>query len=290
MNKVLITIVTWNNINEISDCLGPFSDTHLRESIRIIVIDNASLDGTPELIKKNYKWVTLIENKENEGFAKAVNQAFDVRIGNYLMLLNPDTVADSSAIFDMMAYLQRHPVAGAVGPRLVDLGGKVERSCLPYPSLVNYLFNRVKDQAYTPTDNVNSTRVKALSGAALMVRSNILESVGPLDTDFFLYAEDQDWCYRICDAGWEIHYLPFIEIIHHDDRSGSQTPVKTLVRHRLSYLKFIEKHKSSFEARLTDLIFRAHLLFRSRFSSKKKRKLYSNALTFYLSEIRDSSI
>ena len=161
------------------------------------MVDNASTDATAELVRTHFPLVTLLQNATNVGFARANNRALAQASGEYLLLLNPDTVVEPNALSILCAYLAEHPRVGAVGPRLVRPDGSVQRSCLRYVTLRALLSGFVQGGDYLPADPRAPATVEALSGAALMVRRAVMDEVGLLDEAFFMYAEDTDWCYRI---------------------------------------------------------------------------------------------
>lgn len=249
-----IIILTWNSASEIGACLRSIQRYATTIKHEVLVIDNASADETAALVAREFPTVKLLQNEDNLGFAKGNNRGIRHARGRYLLLLNPDTIVHPGALSAMVNYLETHPRVAAVGPRLIQDDGLIQRSCTHYPSISTVLAAHLTQGGYLPPGD-DPAAVEAVSGAALMVRGDVVETVGPLDTDFFMYGEDTEWCYRMRLAGWEIHYLPKAEITHFRGRSAGRVPLQTYVRRRLAKLIFLKKHGAWWQVRLL-----AHLL------------------------------
>ncbi len=230
-----IVIVNWNTREMLRDCL-----TRVREGLRgitaeVIVVDNASSDGSAGMVADAFPEVTLIRNAENRGFAAANNQAFDLARGRHILLLNSDTLVHGTVLADSVGYLDAHPKAGAMGCRVLNTDGSVQLTCKPYPSLLMLLYltlglassrwpGFVARAQMTDWQRDSARPVETVTGCYLMLRREILDSVGPLDEAFFFFGEETDWCRRMQGAGWELWFAPVGEITHHG--SGSAKKLK----------------------------------------------------------------
>lgn len=241
MTDLSVCILTQNHCKMLQDCLSSiFENTH-DVSLEIIVVDNGSTDGTIEMLAAEFPTVKLIRNECFPGFAAANNQALRRSTGRYAMILNDDTLIQASAFDRMVGFMDAHPEVGAVGPCLLNPDGSHQRSSyVDYPSLKTefwttvYPFSRLwarrarnvppgfdyYDYYGTYNGNPASTRqVKHLMGACILVRQEVLQSVGLLDEKIYISFGDQDWCKRIDEAGWQVFYFPESKIVH----LGSQT-------------------------------------------------------------------
>lgn len=235
-----VVIVNWNTRSLLEQCLrsvpqGVSSD----HSVEIWVADNASSDNSASMVANSFPEVQLIANTENVGFARANNQALRLARGRHALLLNSDTKVLPGALSAMVDYLDRHSDVGAVGCRLLNADGSVQKSAWSaFPSLGSIaaeafwlnrlpLLNRTTQASERIlTDAQLPVQVKHLLGACLMVRGEALKQVGTLDEDYFMYLEETDWCHRIDAAGWRIVYLPGAEVIHYGQQSAALAPDK----------------------------------------------------------------
>jgi GT2 family glycosyltransferase len=188
------------------------------------------------------------------GFARGYNQAAAQARGRHLLLLNPDTVTRPGALRRLVEFLDAHPKAGAVGPRLLNSDGSLQYSCRRFPHPLAALFRNTPlgklfprnryTRAYlmTDCDHSREAEVDWISGAAMAIRREAWEQVGGFDEGFFMYAEDMDWCRRARTAGWEIWYAPGAEIVHHIGRSSDQVPLKMVIQFHRSMARFYRKH------------------------------------------------
>ena len=226
---ISIIIVSFNTKNLLRDCL---------ESIKgaeIIVVDNASEDGSVQMVKDEFPEVKLIVNKKNLGFAKAVNQGLRIGTGEYFLLLNSDTRVGKETLADLIEFASKHPQMGIAGPCLRNTDGTIQASAIHFPSLWRafkaYWFGRRDDyEKYTPSIN-EPTEVEGVNGAAMLFPRTTIEKVGYFDERYFMYFEDLDFSWRVRKAGLKIYYLPTVEIIHHHGASGkgSSLPYQYLV-------------------------------------------------------------
>lgn len=231
--SVTAVIVMWNARALIDDCLAAVFDD-APAALEVIVVDNASNDGSAEHVRQRWPHVRLIENSENVGYTRANNQAIKASTGEYLLLVNADAFLRPGCVEAMCAQLDDDPRAAVVGPRLVYGDGTWQRwTAGRAPSLgaaINhYLFlERVRPQVfgglYLAQDVRTSRRVDWVSSACMLVRRAALDEIGLMDERFFLYMDDVDLCQRARDGGWNVWYRPDAECVHLMGRSTRPTP------------------------------------------------------------------
>jgi GT2 family glycosyltransferase len=251
---ISIIIVSWNAKDYLDDCLNSIIQETIEYNTKIIVVDNASSDGSPEMVQEKYPSVTLICNQTNLGFAKANNVGIKQSTGEYIFLINSDVTLISGCINQMIAYMEQHTGIGILGPKILDKDRKSQRSCMEYPTLWNVfcrtfaldvcfphsrMFSGLL-MKYWSHDNVRS--VDTLNGCFWMVRRDALNQVGLLDERFFIYGEDIDWCKRFRDAGWDVVFFPGAQAIHYGGASSSNAPVRFYVEMQRANLQLWKKH------------------------------------------------
>ncbi|WKL05013.1 glycosyltransferase family 2 protein [Paenibacillus amylolyticus] len=250
-----IIIVNYNTRQLTLDCLASVYATHTSYRLEIIVIDNASHDGSVEAIREVYPSVQLIANNHNTGFAVANNQGIKVAIGRYILLLNSDTVIQPDTLQTMVGFMDRHPEMGASGCKVILPDGSLDKACkrgFPTPSASFYYafgisrlfpdrpkFNQYQLGHLSPDDEYP---VDCLVGAFMLVRRETIEQIGGLDETFFMYGEDIDWCYRIKEAGWGIFYYPRTYIVHYKGGSARRKPLKITYEFHRAMWVFHRKH------------------------------------------------
>jgi len=230
--KVSIVIVSYNTLELTRDCLQSVQDSVGSDpGVEVLVVDNASSDGSQDMIAREFPEARLIRNEENAGFARANNQAFALATGEYLLLLNSDTVVLGSVIADSLDYMDARPEVGAMGCRVLNTDRTVQRTCSDVPSILNLVllttglwkapwprwFGRYQLRGW---DRDTERDVPVVSGCYLLVRRSCVDEVGPLDEDFFFFGEETDWCVRIKQAGYRVVFAPVGEIIHHGSASA----------------------------------------------------------------------
>jgi N-acetylglucosaminyl-diphospho-decaprenol L-rhamnosyltransferase len=250
-----IIIVNWNVCNLLRRCLASIETNRGNLSLEIVVVDNASSDGSVSMVQQEFPQVCLIASQENLGYTGGNNLGAEEAGGHYLLILNPDTEIVGDGLMQMVAYLDNHPAVGAVGPQLRYPNGSVQPSRRRFPQLStaffegaplsrrwfpNNRFERMYHMADHSDDEIQA--VDWLVGAVIMIRRETWQEVGPLDDQFFMYFEELDWCHRCRGAGWEIHYLPTAQIVHHHKGSTRQIAVTTLVRLNRSKILYFRKY------------------------------------------------
>lgn len=249
-----ICIVNWNTLGDLRQCLLSLPGGAGELALEVIVVDNASTDGSPEMVRSEFPRVMLIRNTENMGFAHANNQALARCRGDYLLLLNSDTVAHPGAFSALVAAMEAHPRAGIGGAKLLNSDGSLQYSCRRFPTFTAGLLRnnpigrlfpgnaKVQDYLMTDYDHTVAAEVDWVSGAALCIRRATLEQIGLLDETYFMYCEDVDWCYRACQAGWKVCYFPEAVITHHIGRSSDKAMPAMVRAHHRSMGIFYRKH------------------------------------------------
>jgi GT2 family glycosyltransferase/lipopolysaccharide/colanic/teichoic acid biosynthesis glycosyltransferase len=228
-----------------------------RISSEIIVVDNASDDGSVELVRRKFPHVQLIANSDNVGFARANNIALKETRGRYILLINPDTVVQEDTLKIMIEFFDAHPDVGAAGCKILNPDGTLQLACRrsfpsPWVSLTKTsglslllpqtkLFGRYN---LTYKDPDATYEVDAISGSFMVVRRSVYEQVGGLDESFFMYGEDLDWCYRIQKAGWKIYYVHETQIIHYKGESAKRSDFDDVKTFYDAMSLFVEKHLS----------------------------------------------
>ena len=251
-----IIIVSWNTSQITCNCIQSIYDNKSRKNIEIIVIDNASIDNSVENIRKQFADVVIIENKDNKGFAYANNQGIDIARGNYILLVNSDTVILENCIDNSLAFANSHLNAGIIGCKAFNSDMTWQMNCFRFPSLTNELlillrlnsifpeskiFNRVR---YGNREFDIKRKVEAIAGCFMLIKKEALDKVGKMDENFFMYAEEADWCYRFHKSGWQVYFTPDAEIIHLGGQSSKQVKPKMILQLRAGTLQFIKKHHS----------------------------------------------
>ena len=263
----------------------------------IIIVDNASIDGSRKIIKNDFPEIELIENQENVGFAKACNQGIEVSEGEYILLLNPDTLLQEDTISKMIAFFENHPEAGAAGCKILNADGTLQKACrrsFPTPSVAipkmlglsrmfpnNKLFAKYN---LTYKDPDEMSEVDAVSGSFLMFRRVIVDEIGWMDEDFFMYGEDLDYCYRIKQAGWKIYYVPDTQIVHYKGESAKLASYDNLIVFYKAMDIFVNKHFSTGIYLFIDIFLKLGIFLRGVVS------LFSRTLRKYFIPFTDSLI
>lgn len=292
---VSVIIVNWNTRELLRDCLKSVYEQAGDVNFEVIVIDNASADGSVEMVKNDFDQVTLIENSENVGFARANNQGIAVAKGRYVLLLNSDTVVLDSALARTVGFADDHPRAAVTGCRVLNPDGTLQPTCFMFPSILNmllsstYLYKLFPKSRFFGRERMtwwdrNDVRpVDVVTGCFMLIRREAIDQVGLMDEQFFMYAEETDWCYRFKEKGWEVIFTPVAQIIHLGGQSTAKRPVAMIVQLRLSILRFISKHRGRFTrlvaGLLTAVFFTVRLpiwfarIFRSRRRAEAATKL-----------------
>jgi len=234
---VSVIIVSWNTRELLKGCLNSLFDASCGMQLDVIVVDNASADGSAEMVEKQFPHVRLVRNSSNVGFARANNQAINGCSSDLILLLNSDTLLANDALAELVRFITEHADAGAVGPKLLHPRAKLRiLGCGKQPTLwtvfthflgVSYLMRGVKFfegiHFWIGTDDRSARKVEWLSGACLLVRRATIKDVGVLSEKWFMYAEDWEWSNRMIRAGWQLYHVPTAIVEHYLSASAEQT-------------------------------------------------------------------
>lgn len=219
-----IVIVNWNTRGLLRDCLESVERNLCGMAAEVIVVDNASTDGSVDMVKSLFPGVRLIANTDNRGFAAANNQAFKRANGKYVLLLNSDTLVHGDVLSRSMHYLDSNPEVGMMGCKVLNGDGTTQLTCSQFPTFVNLLIqtlgaNRLGGKFFGRYQMLDWERndereVEVISGCYLMARSQVIDEIGYLDEAFFCYGEETDWCRRCQEAGWKLVFTPVGTITH----------------------------------------------------------------------------
>ncbi|MCS7189903.1 MAG: glycosyltransferase family 2 protein, partial [Bacteroidia bacterium] len=255
MTQLSVIIVSYNVKYFLRQCLQSVARAIEGIPTEVWVVDNASIDGSVEMVREEFPWVKVIANEVNLGFARANNQAIRLAQGRYILLLNPDTIVQEDTFRKVLGFMEAHPEAGAVGVKIIDGQGKFSLdSRRDLPSAWNIfcklsglykLFPKSKlfaryHLAYLPENEIAA--VPVLLGAFMCIPRKVLNQVGLLDERFFMYAEDIDLCYRILQAGYVNYYLPTTQIIHFKGESTRTRSLNYVLTFYKASLLFVQKH------------------------------------------------
>lgn len=280
-----VSIVNWNTRDELRECLRSVLSQE-SVGIEVIVIDNASSDGSPEMVRDEFgNSVTLVANSKNEGFGTAHNQAIAQANGRYVLVLNPDShIPQNDVLRRMVDYMDANPDIGILGPKILNPDGSLQFSARRFPPMFAGIFrhtvlgklfpnNRfVRGYLMTDTPHDHTMDVDWLSGSAILVRKEVFDQIGGFDKRFFMYCEDVDLCKRAHDAQWRVVYHPEVEVSHRIGAASDKNPVAMIKQHHRSMLLYFIKHNArSPRILLTPMVFLA-LRFRER-SVIKRAKL-----------------
>ncbi len=221
----------------------------------MIVVDNASSDGSVESLSVEFPGIRVIKNIENIGFGRACNQGIAVSSGRYIMILNPDTVIKKGLFQSLIKFMDDNPVAGLAGPKVLNDDGSTQPTFRRFPTYANIIFARKSPLSSLWPGNPGSKKylqqdisldqprkVESLGGVCLILRKEMLDEVGSFDENIFMYLEDTDLCYRAHLKGWESWVVPQAELIHYWGKSTEQEKRKMAEEHRRSIYYYFGKH------------------------------------------------
>jgi GT2 family glycosyltransferase len=254
---ISVIIVSWNVSQYLEKCLESLAAAPARRSVEIIVVDNASSDGSAEMVKSHFPNVKLIRSDKNLGFAGANNVAIRQSQGRYVCLVNPDVEVLPGCIDALADFLDQNPTVGNVGPRVLNPDLTMQSTCRRFPTLWNNfcmatgLATAFKNSQLFAGEHMfyfhhdRTLPVDVLVGCLWMMRREALETVGLLDEDFFMYGEDLDWCWRSWKTGWKVVFFPGAEAVHHRGGSSAAQPIRCAVAQQKSILHYWSKHQST---------------------------------------------
>lgn len=276
---ISVVIVNYNVKHFLEQCLESVHRATKGLKVEVFVVDNHSVDGSCEMVRERFPWVRLIANTDNKGFSKANNQAIEKSAGEYILLLNPDTVIQEDTLQICKNFMDSEPSAGALGVRMIDGKGNFlpeSKRALPTPLVAFYkifglsaLFphSRVFGKYHLGYLSQNATHeIEVLAGAFMFVRRQAFDRAGLLDEDFFMYGEDIDLSYRINQAGFKNYYLPDTTIIHYKGESTKKGSINYVLVFYNAMLIFARKHFSRKNIFLFSLLIKLAIYFRAALS------------------------
>ncbi len=248
-----IIIVSYNTAYHLKRCLLSIKKNQLSSgNLAVVVVDNASSDGSCDMVRKKFPWVVLVENSDNLGFAKGCNAGIRAVSAKYYLLLNSDAAIMGNALDVLVNFMDTNPDIGATGGLTYTEDGKIQPSTLVYPSYWNLVFSRASILSKLPVfrwkmselrrvpDEISD--VEALAGNLLILRGKTLDEVGLLDERYFIYLEDIDICKRFRDNNWRVVFNPNARILHTWGATSSKRKAKAFWWHHISMFKYFQKH------------------------------------------------
>ncbi len=259
-------VVSYNTRELTLRCIESIQEHGGGLSVEIIVVDNASRDGSADAVATHHPEVQLIANADNRGFATANNQAFERATGRYLLLLNPDAHLTPGALDKTLRFAEENERAGAVGCRVLLPSGEQQSTLFRPRGLGTLLINTVVPnrlmrrskllgfERYVGIDLDRVQDVEVVAGCFMLVRREVLEEVGGMDPQFFMYGEEAEWCYRIRQAGWSILYYPDVHVVHAGGQSAKQEKRRMNLAMARSQLLLVQRTQGSVVAWLANLL------------------------------------
>ena len=254
MKSISIIIVSWNACDYLRDCLDSIRQTGASSVKEVIVVDNASTDGSPEMVAEHFPEVTLIQSEENLGFARANNMGIKRATGSMFALVNSDVIIHPGCLETLAAYLDQHNDVGLVGPRVIGGDGNLQRTCRKVPTIWNTVCRILAlDRIFPEWQMLSGFEVphrklykcmeaEVLSGCICVARKKAVDEVGGMDEQFFFYAEDIDWCKRLRNAGWKLMFVPEASATHFGGGSTSNAPLRYSIEILRATMKYWRKH------------------------------------------------
>lgn len=280
---ISVIVVNWNTKELLQNCLSSLYEKNNSINFETYVIDNASNDGSAEMVEKNFAEVHLVLNNENIGFARANNQAIKLSNTKYILLLNSDTEFKTiESLRKIVLFLEEHSNIGIVGVRLVFPNGSLQAAGRDFisiwgliksqllfsrsPVLMNFkaLLNKKRQLRPYKTDFVD--------GAFFFIRRTVVNQIGLMNENYFMYGEDMEWCLRARKAGWEVAVLPEIEVIHHHGKSTVQNLPHVLKQNVINNCNIIKNLYGRGQAKMAYIIYMIGMLLRTILTYFQKRQ------------------
>jgi N-acetylglucosaminyl-diphospho-decaprenol L-rhamnosyltransferase len=255
-----LIIVSYESRDVLSECLRGASADAASSGIalEIVVVDNASRDGTVAALAEGFPAVKVVANRENVGYARAVNQGLAATSAPFALVLNPDCEVRSGALGALLRHATAHPRAALVGPRILNPDGSLEFSARSFPGPLTFLFNRYslltrlfprnrwsREYLLSDWDHASPRSVDWISGAAMLARREAVREAGGMDEAYFMFNEDVDWCRCLRRAGWDVRYEPAAVIVHHVGASRSRVAARVIWGRHLGMIHYLHKHHSA---------------------------------------------
>jgi len=248
-----VVIVTWNSGDYLSDCLGSIQGQQSDLTTEVIVVDNASSDGTVEMVRKEFPDVHLLVNTQNLGYTRACNIGLQRTTGRLVLILNPDTRLQSGSLSRMIDYFQDHPQLGVLGPQLLNPDGSIQPSCRRFPSYrlmfweftgLSTLFPKHPVFGAWRMGSFDHEEIRSVDqpmGACLLLRREALDQVGFMDERFEMFFNDVDLCRRLASAGWDIVFFPLARVVHDAGSHVRRARYRMLLTSHKDCLRYFRK-------------------------------------------------
>jgi len=248
-----ISIVSYNSFDFLKECLESILKNPPSVDYEVIVVDNASIDGTSEYIKKNYSGIKLISNTRNTGFAAANNIAVKKTNSKHVLLMNSDCRVYEKSLDNLVGFMEKNPTVGIAGPKIINSDGTIQLSCRKFPSIFNAALHTILGDVFPQNPFSKSYKLAGVSrdrpfkvdwvsGSCMIIRREALNETGLLDERYFMYVEDLDICYRMWQKNWEVYYCPDAKIMHHIAGSSGSGKIKSSFRMQRSVFHFFWKN------------------------------------------------
>lgn len=252
--KLSIVIICWNDLRVIRECLHSIYRRTHRIDFEVLISDNGSIDGSLEFIRKNYPEARILENRANLGFARGNNAGIHASVGEYILILNPDTIIHDHALDRLVQYADEHPEAGAFGCKVLNPDGSYQTSARLFPTVRRYWVSALGlkklanvsrffiYEEYPHWRGETEREVDWQSGCCVMFRGDLLKSLGGFDEQFFYHFEEVDLCRRVWNAGFAIRFTPEAVITHLGGQSVSRFPIRFEIEKHRSRYRYFYKH------------------------------------------------
>jgi GT2 family glycosyltransferase len=256
--KLSVVIICWNDLRVIRDCLRSIHEGTHATDFEVIISDNGSVDDSIEFVRNRYPQVRIVENQQNLGFARGNNAGIRASRGEYVLILNPDTIIHDGALDHLVEYADRHPEAGAFGCRVLNPDGTYQVSARLFPTVWRYWVAALGLAKVSPLFTYEEYRgwqgdtersIDWQSGCCVMFRGELLKSLGGFDEQFFYHCEEVDLCRRVRDAGRPILFTPEAVITHLGGQSVSRFPTRFEIEKHRSRYRYFYKHFGARAAR-----------------------------------------
>jgi GT2 family glycosyltransferase len=255
---ISVVIVAWNAKHYLELCLESLADAPPRRNMEVLVVDNASADGSIEMIETKFPWVKLIKNSENLGFSRGNNVGIRQCQGRYIALVNPDVIVFPGCLDELADFLDQNTKVANVGPRVFNPDMTRQSTCRQFPTLWNNFCSATrlesifKGSRFFAGEHMfyflhdRTLAVDVIVGCFSMIRREAFDEVGLLDEDLFMYGDDVDWCRRARNAGWQVVFYPNARAIHDRGKTTAPFPVRFAVAQQRSVLHYWTKHHTFF--------------------------------------------
>ena len=263
-----VIVVNWNTYQLLDACLRSVEAARENLLVDVIVVDNGSSDGSVDMVRQRFPGVLVIANASNRGYAAANNQAIERARGRHLLLLNSDATVEPAALGTLVKYADDHPEAGVIGPKLLNPDGTLQPSGGPFPTPASTVASLLGLHRLTGRPRYGTRRdygkpadVDEVSGAAMLIRRQVIDQIGVLDEGYAWGYEDVDFCLRARRAGWRVHYVPDARVVHQWGGSQRLAPAATIVKAIAGRRRYFQKHYGRLSAGLVmAATFMSHLL------------------------------